>query len=595
MFTIGKIIGSEKNLEINLPYLIKSRMLIQANSGAGKSYCVRKLLEETHGKVQQIVIDLDGEFSTLREKFDYLLVGNEGDIPADIRSSELLAKKLLENNISAIIDLSELKHHERILFVKKFLDSMVNSKRELWHPCLVIVDEAHQFCPEKGKAESASSVIDLATRGRKRGYCIILATQRLSKIHKDAVAECNNKLIGRTSLDIDMKRASEELGFTSKEQMRSLRMLEAGEFYAYGSAMTSNEIQKVKIGKVKTTHPEPGTANIIAPKPATEKMKKILAKLADLPKKAEEELKEKSDFQTRIRELKMQLRKASTSKDFKVPTQKEKEVQRIASEQLTLNSKMQGFREAESIYKVYTTQLINFCIRLQGSLSSVSSLAMKAHDRVIPELPKGTDKYIIKQGWIKEKWVKSEKGYSSHPVATIRKKENSPLFNDMEEQPEEQPKLRTGAMNVLKAIAVFPEPVTKQQVSTLVGYKMKGGTFNTYLSELKKIGWVEENNKKLSITITGLENAGDTSKISTDPTELIEFWANKFRTGAGNILRIIAERYPHEITKEELAELTNTIITGGTFNTYLSDLKRNNLIKIEGNSIKATKTLFLEE
>jgi hypothetical protein len=47
----------------NLQSLLESRLLIQANSGGGKSYVIRKLLEETHGKVQQIVIDLEGEFA----------------------------------------------------------------------------------------------------------------------------------------------------------------------------------------------------------------------------------------------------------------------------------------------------------------------------------------------------------------------------------------------------------------------------------------------------------------------------------------------------------------------------------------------------
>jgi DNA helicase HerA-like ATPase len=46
-------------------------------------------------------------------------------------------------------------------------------------------------------------VIALMSQGRKRGYCGILATQRLSKLHKDAAAECNNVLIGRTWLDVD--------------------------------------------------------------------------------------------------------------------------------------------------------------------------------------------------------------------------------------------------------------------------------------------------------------------------------------------------------------------------------------------------------
>src|SRR5581483_5398910 len=239
---------------MNLPTLIDTRLLVQANSGGGKSWLLRRLLEQSHGKVQQIVIDLEGEFSTLREKYDYILAAKEGDTPADPRSASLLAKRLLELHVSAIIDLYELSHQERKHFVRLFLTAMINAPKALWHPCLVIIDEAHVFCPQAGESEAMEAIIDLATRGRKRGYCAVLATQRLSKLHKDAVAEMNNKLIGRTGLDIDRKRAAEELGFITKQDALSLRNLTPGEFYAFGPAI-SESVEKVTIGPVKTRHP----------------------------------------------------------------------------------------------------------------------------------------------------------------------------------------------------------------------------------------------------------------------------------------------------------------------------------------------------
>jgi hypothetical protein len=55
--------------------------------------------------------------------------------------------------------------------VRLFLEALVNAPKKLWHPALVVVDEAHVFCPETGEAESGDAVIDLATRGRKRGFC----------------------------------------------------------------------------------------------------------------------------------------------------------------------------------------------------------------------------------------------------------------------------------------------------------------------------------------------------------------------------------------------------------------------------------------
>ena len=268
---------------IDLPTLLETRLLVQANSGGGKSWLLRRVLEQSHRQVQQIVIDSEGEFATLREQYDYLLVGKEGDIPIDPASAGLLARRLLELNVSAILDLYELHYPDRKRFVRLFLDSMINAPKTLWHPCLVVIDEAHKFCPEKEPSEASGAVIDLATLGRKRGYCAILATQRLSKLHKDAAAECNNKLIGRTNLDVDMKRASEELGFTAKTQQLSLRELQAGEFFAFGPAI-SPTVQKITIGEVQTTHPKAG-ARLLAQHttPPSEAMKKIVSELHDLP------------------------------------------------------------------------------------------------------------------------------------------------------------------------------------------------------------------------------------------------------------------------------------------------------------------------
>ena len=106
MIEIGK--SGKSKISFHLETLIYSRLLIQSNSGGGKSYLIRGLLERSHGKIQQIVLDLEGEFSTLREKYDYIIAGKDGDTPADPKSAKLLARKLLELEVSAICDLSEL-------------------------------------------------------------------------------------------------------------------------------------------------------------------------------------------------------------------------------------------------------------------------------------------------------------------------------------------------------------------------------------------------------------------------------------------------------------------------------------------------------
>ena len=83
----GKNTFENKEKKIDLPILIDSRMICMANSGAGKSYLVRKILEESHEKVMSIILDFEGEFKTLREKYDYLLIGHEGDVKLNMKAA----------------------------------------------------------------------------------------------------------------------------------------------------------------------------------------------------------------------------------------------------------------------------------------------------------------------------------------------------------------------------------------------------------------------------------------------------------------------------------------------------------------------------
>jgi len=137
--------AGKHKVEIDLDILLRTRLLIQANSGGGKSYLLRRLCEQAFGKVQIIIIDPEGEFASLREKYDYVLVGRGGETPADVRSAALVAHKLLELNASAVCDLYEMKASQRHQWVSVFLDAMIDAPKELWHPVLVIVDEAHMI------------------------------------------------------------------------------------------------------------------------------------------------------------------------------------------------------------------------------------------------------------------------------------------------------------------------------------------------------------------------------------------------------------------------------------------------------------------
>lgn len=559
-------IGKTKETQsviLDLEKLITTRLLVQANSGGGKSWLLRKILEESHGKVQQIILDLEGEFSTLREKYDYLLVGRDGEIPCNIKTAQLLSKKVLELNVSTIIDLSELKKHERIIFVKRFLDGLMDSPRKLWRPVLVVVDEAHQFCPQASKSDSASAVIDLMTRGRKRGFCGILATQRISKLHKDACAETNNKLIGRTGLDVDRKRASDELGFNSKENEISLRNLEAGEFFAFGPGI-SKEIVKFKVGQVKTTHPEAGKI-ILKPSETPENIKKLLKDIIDLPKEAETELRDLEDYKKKVINLKREIRILEKGK----PEQKidEDKLKRIIEKHENIGYN-QGKLEDRGELDFLRTELKKIEIR-DSKIRNL--LEMKQSEKIV-----NTPKPLVRDG---------------EGIKNLAERVGSPqsINNNYNLNPEV--KIKSGAMRILGWLCgVYPESLSKQRLATVSGFSVNGGTFGAYISNLKKIGWIS-GGEDLTATEEGLENSTETRDIPKGE-ELIELWSSKFKSGIGRMLKSICARYPYEIDREELGEETGFTPSGGTFGAYISKLRKNSLIEVNGSMIKASSEFF---
>ncbi|WP_157632508.1 helicase HerA domain-containing protein, partial [Bacillus cereus] len=46
---------------IDIEELLATRLLVQGNSGSGKSHLLRRLLEESAGLVQQVIIDPEGD------------------------------------------------------------------------------------------------------------------------------------------------------------------------------------------------------------------------------------------------------------------------------------------------------------------------------------------------------------------------------------------------------------------------------------------------------------------------------------------------------------------------------------------------------
>lgn len=269
VITLGRLdVNKAIDVTLDIAKLLEGRLLIQGASGAGKSWTLRRLLEQSAGRIQQIVIDPEGEFRSLAEELGHLYV--EGHRLKGPALAEM-ARRARSNRVSMVVDLSDCRREEQMMAVAAIFHALVECPQEMWHPALVAVDEAHLFAPwgSQGQESTAvrkasiAAVVDLMSRGRKRGLAGVLATQRLARLSKSVVSEVHNFLIGINTLDLDVKRAAETIGWEVRKAYDRLPTLTPGEFIATGPAFSLSPVE-VMIGEVRSRHigASPGLAEV---------------------------------------------------------------------------------------------------------------------------------------------------------------------------------------------------------------------------------------------------------------------------------------------------------------------------------------------
>ena len=244
-----------QGVRIDVQELLATRLLVQGNSGSGKSHLLRRILEESAELVQQIVIDPEGDFVTLADAYSHVVI-NGGDY--NEREIAAMGARIREHRASIILSLESLDIEAQMTCAAAFLNALFDAPREHWFPALVVVDEAQMFAPSVAgdvadtvRRASLGAMTNLMCRGRKRGLAGAIATQRLAKLAKNVAAEASNFLMGRTFLDIDMARAADLLGM-ERRQAEAIRDLERGHFLGLGPAISRRPIA-VRIGATQTS------------------------------------------------------------------------------------------------------------------------------------------------------------------------------------------------------------------------------------------------------------------------------------------------------------------------------------------------------
>jgi len=312
-FEIGHVLETQQTFSLDIASVITGRTFMASITRWGKSWTSRKTVEDCFGHAGIIIIDPEGEYSSLREKYPFLIIGK--DIPLQLETAEFMAEKTLESKISVIIDLSMIEVELSKEYINRFLRRFFFLETTLRQPYLIVVEEAEEFGPEKGIATTTCLEIlrNITKKGGKRGIGILVVAHRPAWVSKGIISQCTNKALGRIDWPGDLE-VLEKYARIPHETIDKLPTLGKGEFCFTGDWV--KETTFVKVGQVKTTHLG-YTPEVIPPSPkelqgvieslqkslpeVIEKIKPTVVSTAEIESKIRNELENK--YKTRIESI----------------------------------------------------------------------------------------------------------------------------------------------------------------------------------------------------------------------------------------------------------------------------------------------------
>ena len=106
-------------------------------------------------------------------------------------------------------------------------------------PFLLIIEEAHQFCPEAAHSKALSKYIleTIAREGRKFMACLCLISQRPKKLSSTALSQMNSKMILNIKNPYDLKHLMDSSEAITKEYADLISSLGVGEMLLMGNAV----------------------------------------------------------------------------------------------------------------------------------------------------------------------------------------------------------------------------------------------------------------------------------------------------------------------------------------------------------------------
>ncbi len=139
--------------------------------------------------------------------------------------------ELVQEGRASIIDMRGVNPDLQAMIVSKLCTDLFEARKlSTIPPCMLVLEEAHNFCPEKGfeRAVSTDILRTIASEGRKFGLGLLVVSQRPARVDKNVLSQCNTQIIMKVTNPNDLKAISKGLEGISSDVEEDIKRLSPG-------------------------------------------------------------------------------------------------------------------------------------------------------------------------------------------------------------------------------------------------------------------------------------------------------------------------------------------------------------------------------
>ena len=547
--------------------------------GSGKSYSASKFTEGLHGVgAPFVVIDPVGTWYGLRLASDGkkpglpipVLGGEHGDLPLAVTAGSVVARFVIDGGVSAVLDVSAFRKSERKRFVADFAEELFHRAKKVRSPLMVIFEEAQVFAPQrcgKGEERMLGAVEDIVRLGRNYGLGSTLITQRPQSVNKEVLNQVECLFVGQINGAHERKAIDQWIVQNADSKyvsdlVKELPSLPVGDMMVWSPQWLS-VFKRVSISK-KHTYDASAT-----PKLGERRVSRTLAEvdIAALQTAMEDTIEEvkqgdPKELKKRIRELELKCRLLSNERHEPQTVTTEVPVL-TSSSLLDLQSLLTGFENTHAAMVHSIDWLMGNTALIQGEVQKLRGVIVS---------------------------VTSNKPV---PVVASGKRTRSGITNTDISQAETNGSLPKAQRLLLTALAQNdPRRLSMKQAAVMAGYSPKSSSVFNSLGALRSKGYIDGGNSSMAITQDGKMALGPVQALATG-SQLAEVWYGRLGKAERAMLRVLVERYPERIDKNDLASFAGYSSTSSSVFNALGKLR--SLCLIEGGNTSgmvASETLI---